>query len=1009
MRTIKELLQEEKISKDINILVIGRTGQGKSALVNSLIELGEEIVAEGALTGCCTTTSQSYTYPNIIPGVSVTIIDTPGLQDNQDKEHKYIQEMKNECSEISLVLYCMKMTNHKFTNDDKVAIKKFHHVFGQKFWERVVFVLTLANSEFLKKWDDRDQDDKSREPKKNETGAWERLKKERLTGRVQHRKEQLNTFVTELLQLKHKSEQSQDVAQTITFEALPAGYYDPEYDNNLRGINWQRDLIAFCCKTIKHKHKLSKLKMNKKIALAVIIDNHGDAKVENVEAAALTKAFENLEFAVLYFNSLSSKSIATLLEAISKADYSQLLMITLVFFSKGKTPELYDADGVVVPYEDVFCHFQKRRPIPVIFFFDSASNDDEIHLQKDIDSTLDDANESHSTVADTQNDNDFNLPLRICPQNSLVLVARHNSASSPVVKEFTEKLSHTSVQECFETICANNNSTTVKSIWHDTVGDNLFIVKSINDSVETLEQKLEVYHSIWYPIRCKTIDRIEESKEEIMRIVNREREARLATTVSGMVASSGLVITGIALAPITFGGSLAISALGGVVGAAMAGAGIGASIVAKVRNNKKLKKAQEHIYLDQQISLMINEDAYKYNKKMPQHMSHVPKSAATSALQGGAAIGRGAAAGVAIGLEGAVEAAAAAFRVTGRVAGAALAGASLAVTIPIDIGMVAYHSYHIHKSKKDPTGKNASSEAVKILYNQLETLFKGMCHAINEVEREVQSETNVLKDDEYGYEIHVPVKENKKLAVTVRTLFSGPFVYPHGYTLVSAVYDITMPELPQPATIKLEHCVDESDQTRSDLCFAIGSVDLKEKKIIFEKVDQECESIQRTSSCLLCILYRRAMQDKTSVNYVAQCFYEKKYKNFWTLNIVFTKFLYANLKYVQSRFSLQGSYFPFVFDSSVLSLDLTCFKVTNEFSGWIISPNDSEEMPDTISIQEIDTAELREGSAKVLKNAFPSISLYVYILNEETAAKDIDEPFKIGGTSLSINIKQHKE
>ena len=135
-----------------------------------------------------------------------------------------------------------------------------------------------------------------------------------------------------------------------------------------------------------------------------------------------------------------------------------------------------------------------------------------------------------------------------------------------------------------------------------------------------------------------------------------------------------------------------------------------------------------------------------------------------------------------------------------------------------------------------------------------------MCHAINEVEYEVQTEENILRDENCGYEIEVPVKEKEKHTVAVHTLFSGPFVYPEGYTLVSAVYDITMPELSKPATIKLEHCVDESDQTRSDLCFAIGSVDLKDKKIIFEKVDQEFNgSTQQKSSCLLCILYRRRL------------------------------------------------------------------------------------------------------------------------------------------------------
>ena len=252
-------------------------------------------------------------------------------------------------------------------------------------------------------------------------------------------------------------------------------------------------------------------------------------------------------------------------------------------------------------------------------------------------------------------------------------------------------------------------------------------------SVETLEQNLEVYHSIWHPIRCKTIEKLEGSREEIMSVVRNTSKARLATTVSGMVASSGLVITGIALAPFTFGASIAISALGGAVGAAAAGAGIGAFIASKVLSNKKLKKAQQHIKLDQQISLMINEEALKYNQMTTSAVSHVPQSTAAShipessaiGLQGAAAIGRGAGAGIAIGAEGAVETAALALRTTGRVAGMALAGASLAVTIPIDIGMIAYHSYHIHKSKKDPTGRKASNEAVKTLNVIIEALLKG--------------------------------------------------------------------------------------------------------------------------------------------------------------------------------------------------------------------------------------------------------------------------------------------
>lgn len=62
------------------------------------------------------------------------------------------------------------------------------------------------------------------------------------------------------------------------------------------------------------------------------------------------------------------------------------------------------------------------------------------------------------------------------------------------------------------------------------------------------------------------------------------------------------------------------------------------------------------------------------------------------------------------------------------------------------------------------------------------------------------------------------------------------------------------------------------------------------------------------------------------------------------------------------------------------------------------------------SLEDIDTAKLREGSAKVLKKAFPSISLCVYISNEAIAANEIQKSFKIGGENgLKITINQHKE
>uniref|UniRef100_A0A1X7ULG7 Uncharacterized protein n=1 Tax=Amphimedon queenslandica TaxID=400682 RepID=A0A1X7ULG7_AMPQE len=180
----------------------------------------------------------------------------------------------------------------------------------------------------------------------------------------------------------------------------------------------------------------------------------------------------------------------------------------------------------------------------------------------------------------------------------------------------------------------------------------------------------------------------------------------------------------------------------------------------------------------------------------------------------------------------------------------------------------------------------------------------------------------------------------------------------------------------------IEEVAHQPDSTENKI-IDVSKIDTNAMKTFKELLQKENISIDIT----LLVIGRtgQGKQDKRSVNYAAQCFYNRK-----------------------SDFQVQGSYYRFVFNSDSLSLDLTCFKDSHEFSGWMISPND-EEIPDTISLEKIDTAELNEGSAKVLKKAFPSISLNVYIFDETAAADEINESFKIGGTNLSINIKQHKE
>lgn len=247
MKTFRKILTEEGAPNDIEMLVIGRTGHGKSALVNSIIELGEEIAPEGSGAVICTKKSRPYVYP----AINIKIIDTPGLQDIHE-ENDCIQEIRNKYHEVSLVLYCMSMAEHRHTNDDRVALQMLHEAFGPKFWDRVVFVLTFANNEYCELRDDRDEDEVDLEPPSDDVEAWKELVKKRFIHRVELRSLSSQTFIRKTINLESQ------------VQFVPAGYYlrDQICPNLPDREDWLYDLLQFCCNQIKIKHGFSKLRLS---------------------------------------------------------------------------------------------------------------------------------------------------------------------------------------------------------------------------------------------------------------------------------------------------------------------------------------------------------------------------------------------------------------------------------------------------------------------------------------------------------------------------------------------------------------------------------------------------------------------------------------------------------------------------------------------------------------------------------------------------------------------------
>ena len=188
------------------------------------------------------------------------------------------------------------------------------------------------------------------------------------------------------------------------------------------------------------------------ICFAIVIDNCEEVKLEedgtkiiNDQAKSLKKAFDGVGFCVLYFNSLSSELIAHLLLSFrDNVDHSQLSAFVLVFLSKGQTPQLYDANNEVVPFDAVFQFFYNDElplaKIPKMFLFDLACLDDQ---EKSCPS----------------------LPQ--CPEKSVVLAVSHHTLNfSPAINTLSNNLSRKSIQD----LCKEIHQTTDCFVtWDDTI------------------------------------------------------------------------------------------------------------------------------------------------------------------------------------------------------------------------------------------------------------------------------------------------------------------------------------------------------------------------------------------------------------------------------------------------------------------------------------------------------------------------------------------------------------